>query len=103
MIKVFGAYVLCAALSYYPISGITFADFQRQFGGYQDGLWNDEEAYRNCKEDLGFALGWSVPASMFWPLFLPGLYLSSGFAHDGVWTKYTINECEKYAPSGAQG
>jgi hypothetical protein len=91
----FSVYVVMFLISYYVISGITFAGFHEMFGG-RKGLYTQEEALRNCRQHLGMALGWSALAAGLWPFFLPGVYLASGFAHDGVWTKYPISTCRQY-------
>lgn len=64
-------YILGAIISYPLIAGWVNASFKAEF---------PDESHR---QHLGFSLGWGIPASLCWPIFLPGVYLMTGFAEDG--------------------
>ena len=70
------SYCLGAALSWFLISGWSYADLAAQFPSL------------SMRELAGFSAIWAAGASVEWPLFLPGEYGVSGFAEHGwkpVW------------------
>lgn len=71
MPKLLKIYIVGAIISYPIIVGWTNAGFKAAF---------PDQSHR---QDLGFSLCWGIAASVFWPVFLPGVYLCSGFAEDG--------------------
>lgn len=69
-------YVIGYVVSAYLVTGMAFSYFQ---GEYQ--------APKRRREDLGFALILGVLLNVAWPLTLPLVWLMTGFAKHGVWSK----------------
>jgi hypothetical protein len=68
-------YLLGAVMSWFLISGWTFAYFENNFPN-------------EVRKHSGFAASWSVLASVAWPFFLPATYCLTGYAEHGwrpVW------------------
>lgn len=77
-------YILGGLCSYPLIAGWTYASAITEFCPV--GIYAEIHSTRKA---AGFALGWSVVASALWPVFLPGVYLITGFAEDG-WGPYNL-------------
>ena|SRR2546430_1318721 len=103
-VKYMLAYILYAMLSWVVLAGLTFADFEYRFGDSWRGLERKGtirvgESRIHCEQNLGFAVGWGALASVFWPISVPELYLSTGFAPHGIWRDYPWSYCETYPPA----